>query len=44
MKDIKNIIAKFSQAKILVIGDLILDQYIYGDVDRVSPEAPVPVV
>ncbi len=28
----------------LVIGDLMLDEYIYGDVERVSPEAPVPVV
>lgn len=44
MKDIKKIITKFDKAKILVVGDLILDQYIYGDVDRVSPEAPVPVV
>ena len=28
----------------LVIGDLILDQYIFGDVERISPEAPVPVI
>lgn len=40
----KTLIKKFSRAKILVVGDLILDQYIRGDVDRVSPEAPVPVV
>ena len=30
--------------KILVIGDLILDRYIYGSTSRISPEAPVPVV
>ncbi|MDD4954387.1 MAG: D-glycero-beta-D-manno-heptose-7-phosphate kinase, partial [Candidatus Omnitrophica bacterium] len=30
--------------KILVIGDLILDEYIWGEVERISPEAPVPVV
>lgn len=30
--------------KILVLGDIILDQYTWGDVDRVSPEAPVPVL
>jgi len=30
--------------RILVIGDLMLDRYVWGDVDRVSPEAPVPVV
>jgi len=28
----------------LVIGDLMLDQYIFGDVDRISPEAPVPII
>jgi rfaE bifunctional protein kinase chain/domain len=31
-------------AKIAVIGDLILDEYIHGDVTRISPEAPVPVL
>lgn len=30
--------------KILVIGDIILDEYIFGKVDRISPEAPVPVL
>jgi len=38
------IISKFNQAKILVIGDLMLDEFIWGDVSRISPEAPVPVV
>lgn len=39
-------IAKFyeKRAKIAVIGDVMLDRYISGEVDRVSPEAPVPVV
>lgn len=32
------------QKKILVIGDLMLDRYWFGEVDRISPEAPVPVV
>jgi len=44
MKNLKKIISRFSKAKILVVGDLILDQYIWGDVERISPEAPVPVV
>ncbi|MDD3345412.1 MAG: D-glycero-beta-D-manno-heptose-7-phosphate kinase [Candidatus Omnitrophica bacterium] len=44
MKNLKKIISKFHKARIMVVGDLILDQYIWGDVDRVSPEAPVPVV
>ena len=30
--------------RIMVVGDLMLDEYFYGDVERVSPEAPVPVV
>lgn len=33
-----------SSKKILVVGDIILDHYIYGKVHRISPEAPVPVV
>ncbi len=34
----------FSQLKILVVGDIMLDRYIHGDVERISPEAPVPVL
>lgn len=34
----------FSSVRLLVVGDLVLDEYVWGDVDRVSPEAPVPVV
>jgi rfaE bifunctional protein kinase chain/domain len=34
----------FSQAKVLVVGDVMLDRYWFGDVERISPEAPVPVV
>jgi len=34
----------FGRLKILVVGDLMLDRYIFGDVDRISPEAPVPVL
>jgi len=41
---LKRIISKFSDAKILVIGDLILDEFVWGEVSRISPEAPVPVV
>lgn len=37
-------ITKFPRASVLVIGDLILDHYIWGTVSRISPEAPVPVV
>jgi len=43
-KRLQSIVSKFSKVRILVIGDLILDEYVYGDVERISPEAPVPVV
>ena len=33
-----------SKARVLVVGDVMLDRYWYGDVSRISPEAPVPVV
>jgi D-glycero-beta-D-manno-heptose-7-phosphate kinase len=35
---------QLSQAHVLVVGDVMLDRYWYGAVDRISPEAPVPVV
>lgn len=41
---LKKIISNFTNKKILVIGDLILDRHIFGNVNRISPEAPVPVV
>src|SRR3989338_9811742 len=40
----EQIFAKFGRTNILVVGDIILDQYIHGCVSRMSPEAPVPVV
>ena len=41
---IDKLIDQFTQKHILVIGDVMLDEYIWGKVNRVSPEAPVPVV
>ncbi|MCK5727201.1 MAG: bifunctional D-glycero-beta-D-manno-heptose-7-phosphate kinase/D-glycero-beta-D-manno-heptose 1-phosphate adenylyltransferase HldE [Thiotrichaceae bacterium] len=38
------IIPDFSTAKVMVVGDVMLDQYWYGNTQRISPEAPVPVV
>ena len=40
----QDIIGQFRKKNILVVGDLILDHYIWGKVRRISPEAPVPVV
>ncbi len=42
--DFSRIIKRFSKVNIAVVGDLILDHYIWGLVERISPEAPVPVV
>ena len=43
-QDLIPYIPKFTDARILVIGDLMVDEYIWGNVSRISPEAPVPVV
>ena len=40
----RKIISQFPKKHLLVIGDVMLDQYIQGDVSRISPEAPVPVL
>lgn len=44
LKRLDEICARFKDKRILVFGDVILDRYIFGAVDRISPEAPVPVV
>ncbi|MCD5401297.1 PfkB family carbohydrate kinase, partial [candidate division NPL-UPA2 bacterium] len=41
---LKEIISRFPQGKVLVVGDLILDEFVRGNVSRISPEAPIPVV
>lgn len=41
---LRDILSAASQARVLVIGDVMLDQFIWGSVVRISPEAPVPVV
>jgi len=38
------IVDRFAEARILVVGDMMLDRFIWGTVTRISPEAPVPVV
>lgn len=42
--DIHELFAAFGNLKVLVIGDVMLDSYVWGKVERVSPEAPVPVL
>lgn len=44
MEDFKKLFDAFSSLKVGVIGDVMLDTYMWGKVERISPEAPVPVV
>jgi len=41
---LERLFKKFDQVSILVVGDLMLDRFIWGSVSRISPEAPVPIV
>ncbi len=42
--DIDKLFKKFRKQKVLIIGDVMIDTYLWGRVDRISPEAPVPVL
>jgi len=44
LSSIKNILKNFSKINVLVIGDVMIDRYWWGKVERISPEAPVPIV
>jgi rfaE bifunctional protein kinase chain/domain len=44
MEDFKKLFTSFSSLKVGVVGDVMLDTYMWGKVDRISPEAPVPIV
>lgn len=43
-KDLQKIFDSFSKVRVLIIGDAMVDAYIWGRVNRLSPEAPVPIV
>lgn len=44
IKNLKEAFNAFNDLRILVIGDAMIDAYLWGDVERISPEAPVPVI
>lgn len=44
MSDLPADLADFSAARVLVVGDVMLDRFVYGGVERISPEAPIPVM
>ena len=41
---LEKLISAFPQVHLLVLGDVVLDEYLYGEVERMSPEAPVPAL
>jgi len=43
-QDISSLFDKFNQFNILIIGDVMIDSYLWGKVERISPEAPVPII
>jgi D-beta-D-heptose 7-phosphate kinase / D-beta-D-heptose 1-phosphate adenosyltransferase len=44
MQNLLNVLQAFDRRRIAVIGDLMLDEYLWGHIDRISPEAPVPIL
>ena len=42
--NVRKLLDQKPEANCIVVGDIILDKYIFGDVGRISPEAPIPVV
>jgi len=44
LERVEEILQNFQSKRILVIGDLMLDEFVWGRASRISPEAPVPVV
>ncbi|MGI8637348.1 MAG: bifunctional heptose 7-phosphate kinase/heptose 1-phosphate adenyltransferase [Segetibacter sp.] len=44
MRDLEKLFSSFSSTKVAIVGDVMLDTYWWGNVERISPEAPVPVV
>jgi D-beta-D-heptose 7-phosphate kinase/D-beta-D-heptose 1-phosphate adenosyltransferase len=44
LNELANYVKQFSRASVLVVGDAMLDRYVYGEVSRISPEAPVPIL
>ena len=41
---INHVLNKFADVRIMLLGDIMLDKYVYGNINRISPEAPIPVL
>lgn len=44
VQEIQHLFESFNGLNVLIIGDVMIDAYYWGKVDRISPEAPVPIV
>lgn len=44
MATVREVLSRLPEARVLIVGDVMLDRYWFGDVSRISPEAPVPIV
>ena len=44
MSSFETVIDQFRAKRLLVVGDIMLDRFVYGTVSRISPEAPAPVI
>lgn len=44
INSINSILSEFSNVRVLLLGDIMLDKYVYGNIERISPESPVPVL
>ena len=42
--DLVELVPRLNAARVLCVGDVMLDRFVYGHVDRISPEAPIPVL
>ena len=43
MDNLLHIVSHLGSPKIMVVGDMMLDKYVWGEVKRISPEAPIPI-
>ena len=43
-RDLLPLLETLARPRVLIVGDLILDRYVFGSVERISPEAPIPVL
>ncbi len=44
MSSFETVLDQFGRKRVLVVGDIMLDRFVYGHVTRISPEAPAPVI